>query len=86
MGWESRSPLALARPPRCAPRLDELGKNVAVEGRPKGPLTGVRGSVLARWWIASGVDGNRVAVDEKCEIALARRGGGLEAAKNRPPE
>jgi hypothetical protein len=32
---------------RRAPRLDELNKSTNAEGRPKGPLTCVRGSVLA---------------------------------------
>jgi hypothetical protein len=58
--------------PRCAPPLDELNESTIAEGRPKGPLTGVRGSVLAAWWFASGVDGNRIVVDGKCEIALER--------------
>jgi hypothetical protein len=37
----------LGSTPRCAPRLDELNKSTVAEGRPKGPLIGVRGSVLA---------------------------------------
>jgi hypothetical protein len=48
------SSLALARPPRCAPRLDELNESAVAEGRPKGPLTRRSGfgagGVVDRFW------------------------------------